>query len=112
MAKKAGPQEWRIKTMLKRFGFLSAALLAVLAYVQPANVMAADRDHYSHTYNQRSGWNGDRGNHTDRDDRGRVQQVRDRDDRNRDWNAYRDRDESRWQHHKDDDSYSYDYSGR
>jgi len=90
--------------MLKKIGFSSAALFAMLTCIQPAAVFAEGRDQarYNNAYTEQrnvrdqNGRNEYRGRDkkwaSDRDDRDRNNRDRDRDgDRN--WTQYRDNDD-------------------
>ena len=89
--------------MLKKIGFSSAALLAMLTCVQPAALFAEGRDEVRHN----NGYAEQR-NVRDRNEyRGRSESwQRDRNDRDRD-DRDRDRDRDRTQYRDHDDWYRY-----
>jgi hypothetical protein len=91
--------------MLKKIGFSSAALLAVLTCVQPAAVFAEGRDEVRHNegYAERRNVR-DRNEYRERSDAFR----RDRDDRDRGGrDRDRNRDRDRTQYRDNDDWYRY-----
>jgi hypothetical protein len=89
--------------MLKKIGFSSAALLAMLTCIQPAALFAEGRDEFRHNdgYTERRNVR-DRDESRERSERWR----RDRDDRDRD-NRDHDRDRDRTQYRDHDDGYRY-----
>jgi hypothetical protein len=91
--------------MLKKIGFSSAALLAMLTCVQPAALFAEGRDEARHNDGYAEQRNvRDRNEYRERSDAfRRDRDDRDRDDRNRD----RDRDRDRAQYRDNDDWYRY-----
>jgi hypothetical protein len=92
-----------MKAMLKRIGFSSAALLAMLTCVQPAALFAEGRAEVRHTDGYAEQRNvRQRNEYREQSDTFR----RDRDDRNRD-DRNRDRDRDRAQYRDNDDWYRY-----
>jgi len=85
--------------MLKRIGFSSAALFAMLSCIQPAALIAQDRNN---TYTEQRNVRGqnDRSEYRGRDEK----PVRDRDDRGRN-DGDHDRDRNWTQHRDNDDTY-------
>ena len=96
--------------MLKKIGFSSAALLAMLTCVQPAALFADGRDEVRHN----DGYTEQRNVRDQNEYRERSQNwQRDRDDRDRDdRNRDRDRDRDRAQYRDHDDWYRYKSFGR
>jgi len=89
--------------MLKKIGFSSAALLAMLTCVQPAALFAEGRDEVRHNNGYAEQRNvRDRNEYRERSDAFR----RDRDNRDRD-DRDRDRDRDRTQYRDHDDWYRY-----
>jgi hypothetical protein len=92
--------------MLKKIGFSSAALFAMLTCIQPAAMFAEGRDQarYNSGYAEQRDVRGqnDRNQYRGRDER----LVRDGDDRGRN-DGDRDRDRNRTQYRGNDDAYRY-----